>query len=114
MHEWSVCGHIMTQVTDIVHSEKVAVKSLTVSIGVMSGVDKACLEFAWDAMKQGTWAEKATLVIEEVPLEVLCRECQKKSMPLLPFLHCLHCHSTNVEIIAGRDLLLQSLEVCDV
>lgn len=115
MHEWSLCERIVEQVEDIVRQEKAAaVKTLTLSVGAMSGVERPCLEFAWEAMKKGTLVEKSVLEIEEVPVKILCNECHKSSMPELPFLHCLHCESLDIEIIEGRDLLLKHLEVYDV
>jgi hydrogenase nickel incorporation protein HypA/HybF len=87
------------------------VTSITVSIGSLSGVEADAVEFCFSVVAKGTPAEGARLVVERVPLTVKCGDCGRTSEngENLPF--CPKCNSAQVEIAAGREFLIKSMEV---
>ena len=50
--------------------------AIRLRIGALSGVVPEALEFAFEALRPGTLAEKAELAIESVPGAVLVRRLQ--------------------------------------
>lgn len=51
---------------------------LVLRVGVLSGVVPEALEFAFAALREGTPAAAAELVIERVPATVWCAACQRE------------------------------------
>ena len=112
MHELSLAGSLVTQIEAIAEREQATeVLSVTVRIGALAGVDRTAFEFAFPVVAEGSVAQGATLKIEEEQARVVCRECGSETHPELVFLHCEECGSTQVDIVAGRSFLIQSLEV---
>jgi hydrogenase nickel incorporation protein HypA/HybF len=82
-----------------------------VAIGALSGVEREPFEFCFPLAARGTPLEGARLEIEEVPVTVRCTTCQKDSHPEFGLIACALCGSSEVEITAGRDFIIRSLEV---
>jgi hydrogenase nickel incorporation protein HypA/HybF len=60
---------------------------------------------------EGTVAEGAELAIEDVPAAGRCRACGSESV-LTDFpLQCARCDGLDLEVIAGEELLVDSLEL---
>ena len=112
MHELSLSLALVAQVESAARAERASrVLSLRLAIGAISGVERSALEFAWPLAAEGTLASGATLVVEEVPLGIRCRACGKESNPELVLIRCAHCGGAEVDIVAGREFVLRSLEV---
>jgi hydrogenase nickel incorporation protein HypA/HybF len=88
-----------------------AVVSVTVNIGALSGVDRAAFEFAFPLVIEGTALADAALVIVQTPAEITCEQCGTHSQPALTRLCCAACGSRRVRVTAGRDFLIQSVEL---
>jgi hydrogenase nickel incorporation protein HypA/HybF len=111
MHELSIAVTMIEQIEQIMRDKGISVlDSITVTIGALSGVDDEAFEFAFPMAVEGTSLEGAKLCIVQQPVEVHCRNCQARTSPEPIYLRCLACGSTAVEIVSGRDLLIQSLE----
>lgn len=82
-------------------------------VGKLTAVVPEALSFCFDAIVQGGDLEGIALDLEEVPVRGLCLDCGSASeFEALGFL-CASCGSPRVQITAGRELLIDSLEVCD-
>jgi hydrogenase nickel incorporation protein HypA/HybF len=83
---------------------------LQLKIGVFSGVVDDSLRFSFEVASQGTKAEGAVLVVDNVPLRVRCVDCgrEKEIQPIL--FQCPLCGSRRVDIITGQELTLVSIE----
>jgi hydrogenase nickel incorporation protein HypA/HybF len=90
-----------------------SVDSVTVRIGKASGVLPASLEFAFNAVKENTIADKAKLVFEIIPVGGTCKACNKEfeSQDAPYVLSCPHCGSSEFEITKGREMEIVSLEI---
>jgi hydrogenase nickel incorporation protein HypA/HybF len=55
------------------------VESITVKIGLLSGIEPELLANAFSIAKLGTVAESAILNLETSPIKVRCLDCQKES-----------------------------------
>ena len=112
MHELSIAQALVEQVADIVRANRsrraIAVR---VRLGTFSGVVREALETAFPFAAEGSPAEGARLEIEEIPARVTCRQCGGTSQPDFPLLACAHCGANDVELVAGRELVLAAVEL---
>jgi hydrogenase nickel incorporation protein HypA/HybF len=80
-------------------------------VGKLSGVVPELLESAFDMYKKGTIAEKARLVIEEIPLRIRCRSCRAEARKDEFAFVCSSCRSTDIEILEGTEIFLEKIEL---
>lgn len=109
MHELAVAQ----SVADIAirHAEGRRVTRVGLRIGHLRQVVPSALEFSFTLVAEGTVLEGARLDMEMVPVIARCDRCEVTSeMREFPFL-CGSCHSSDVEIMAGDDLLVESLDL---
>lgn len=114
MHEFSIATSLLSIIAEeAVQFQGARVKTVTLKIGTLSGVVPEALEFAFQVLSEDTVAEGARLVIERVALRIECNDCGTASMPTDPYIICPCCGSGEVEIKAGRELEIESMEVED-
>lgn len=112
MHELSIAMSLVEQVEKVVREQNaVSVPRITVTVGQLSGVDPEALRGAFPLAAEDTPAAGAELVVELVAARVRCRACGQSSTPTAPFLFCVGCRSTEVDVEAGRELFIKSIEV---
>ena len=80
-------------------------------IGGLAGVQKECVQFYFDILKKGTRAEEARIEFSEVPGRLRCRGCGKEFEGGDSYWLCPECGSPGVEVVAGRDAYIESIEV---
>lgn len=112
MHEMSLACEVVDEVTRLAEAEgAVGVSRVTLELGALSGVERNAFEFAYPAAVEGTALARAELVLEEVAATVLCRMCERRTEPALPVLVCGACGSADVDVVAGRDFIIKSVEL---
>jgi len=80
-------------------------------IGEMTGVVAQSVQFYLDFLTKGTLAEGALVNLKMIPPKAQCRNCQQ-TFELKEFdWACPNCKSNGVEIIAGKELFVESIEV---
>jgi hydrogenase nickel incorporation protein HypA/HybF len=113
MHELSIALSIIDGVLE--ERERrgdVAVETIYVSVGPLSGVDRDALDFAYTVAREGTPLESSRLVIESVPVVVFCAACQAERSPVSDnHLACADCGAPAGEIVHGRELEIRALEI---
>jgi len=87
------------------------VHEIRLRIGALSGVVPDALQFAFEALADGTPAENAVLTIEHVPARFWCATCRQEFEAGNRFAECPGCHRSSGELRGGRELELASLEV---
>lgn len=87
-----------------------AIHVLHLRVGAMSGVVPEALEFAFVALKTGTLAAEARLVIERVPALATCRKCGREFTLEEAVFPCPHCESWESDLRQGRELELARIE----
>jgi hydrogenase nickel incorporation protein HypA/HybF len=87
------------------------VRSVHLRVGHLTGVIPESMRFCFEICARGTIAEGATLEIERVPVAIRCRDCDLESSAEDYQFQCTGCGGTNVEMIAGRELLVDEMEV---
>ncbi|MEO5355728.1 MAG: hydrogenase maturation nickel metallochaperone HypA [Nitrospirae bacterium YQR-1] len=112
MHELYIAQSILeTAVTHCMENGCSRIESVTVQVGLAAGVMSEALAFAFDALKGGTIAETAELIIEKITPQCVCKNCLEIFEPAEVFLtSCPNCLSSDVNITKGFELQLLQLE----
>ncbi|MDD4874170.1 MAG: hydrogenase maturation nickel metallochaperone HypA [Dehalococcoidales bacterium] len=87
------------------------VTSVSIVLGEMSGAVDQSVEFYFELMTRDTIAEGAKINFRKVPNRAKCRKCGNIFKPGGIFWECDKCHSMEMEIISGRELYVESIEV---
>src|SRR3970282_1377182 len=90
------------------------ITDIKLKIGEMSGVMPSALEFLFHIASKGTIAEGAVLHIEHIPLTARCSDCSETFRVKDYCFKCASCRGGNFRIIAGRELLIEEVEVDDI
>jgi len=80
-------------------------------IGEMSGFVPDCIQFYFDSLSKETIAQGAVLHFESVPVELRCRDCSIIFKSRDTLWSCPGCQGQSVEILKGRELYIESMEV---
>jgi len=85
--------------------------SVDVVLGEMSGAVDQCVELYFQLMTKDTIAEGAKLNFRKVPNRAKCRKCCNIFNIGDIFWKCDKCNSYEIEIISGKELYIESIEV---
>jgi hydrogenase nickel incorporation protein HypA/HybF len=111
MHELSIADAIVAVACEHAGGRRVAL--VEVRIGHLRQVVPGALELAFRLVAEGTVAEGAELVVEDVPARVACRACaavgRVDGFPLV----CPACGGLDVDVVAGEELHVEALELED-
>jgi len=112
MHELSITKTMLDLVVEQAQengAEKV--EGIHLVIGEMAGVVDDCVRFYFDFLSKGTIAEGARLSFRRVTPKARCRGCGKEfKLNGLDWI-CPHCQTTRIDIVEGKELYLESIEV---
>ena len=112
MHELSLCDDLLGQVIELAKLHRAeSVISITVNIGVLSGVEPSLLESAFTIGRVDTLAGNARLIVQEVPARVQCERCGAEADVSTNQLFCPVCLSHETRLISGNELILASVEM---
>jgi hydrogenase nickel incorporation protein HypA/HybF len=114
MHELAIAQNILEIVQQSVPEEQAQwVRWIRMRIGPLSGVVADSLAFCFEAVISETKMRKARLAIEQLPMILRCRDCQNEfETDNLAFL-CPACHSSNLELISGKEMDIVEIELID-
>ena len=112
MHELAITQSMLDIVLEQAEkAEAKKVERINLVIGEMTGVVKECVQFYVDFLSKGTIAEGADLSFTMIPSTARCQSCGKQ-FELKEFdWTCPYCQGQGVEIIAGKELFVESIEV---
>jgi hydrogenase nickel incorporation protein HypA/HybF len=109
VHELSIAEAIVAIAER--HAGGRTVTKVEVRVGHLRQVVPAALEFAFELVRQGTVLDGAELELEQVPARGRCRDCGvETTMAGFP-LACSACGGVDVELLAGEELQVESLEL---
>jgi len=113
MHELSVCRFLIRKAEEIAAEEGgKKIKLIGVHVGPLAGVEPELLERAFASAKIGTLAAEAELKIRNTPILAKCRKCGAESeLKSANLLTCALCHSGDLQLIGGNELMMASLEL---
>jgi hydrogenase nickel incorporation protein HypA/HybF len=115
MHELTVAIQIRRGLeTELASDEGTLVADVVrVQVGALSGIVPEALQFAWPhAVADSATLGSARLDIDWVDVQLLCVACNDVyTLTEFRSLRCPHCRSPDVEVIAGDELDIASVDV---
>lgn len=112
MHELSICSSI----ADIVarHAAGRPVSVINVRVGQLRQIVPGTLIYCWSLVSEGTPLAGSRIAVETVPARIRCRACAcTAEVGDRPDFGCGGCGSTDVEIVAGEEFLITSLDLTE-
>ncbi|MET7772284.1 hydrogenase maturation nickel metallochaperone HypA [Nocardia sp. NPDC005366] len=109
MHEMAITRSVIDAVCE--HAAGRRVHSVTVAVGGLCAVVPDAMRFCFELAAEGTVAEGASLEIVDVPGAAQCRDCGAEFVLTDPILLCPECGGVNVDVRAGQELRITSMEV---
>jgi len=112
MHEMAIAqGVLEIALENAARHDAKKITQIKLLIGAMTEVEPDSLKFCFSALAEGTLAAGAELEIATIPLVGRCRDCSREfDVEGFRFL-CPDCGSAGVEILSGRELRVEHLEV---
>jgi hydrogenase nickel incorporation protein HypA/HybF len=108
MHELALTGSIVASIRERLGDARVV--RVRLAVGRLTAVMPDAMRFAFEACTEGTALAGARLEIEEVPARGRCHGCGRESA-LDGVVALCSCGSADVEVLAGRELLIREVEV---
>ena len=108
MHELAITESVVQAVTE--RLPDATIRCVYLEIGPLSGVVTDSVRFCFDLVIAGTSLEGARLDIDEPSGRAHCVDCDTEFAVDDLILLC-PCGSANVEVLAGRQLRIRSVEV---
>lgn len=112
MHEFGITQEILSISKN--HAEKngaARVTKVVISVGRMTGVVEDCLRFYWDQLIKDTVVDGAELVVKDIPIRLKCISCGAENEVEDIALTCPSCESFGPEVTAGKELLVDTIEI---
>jgi hydrogenase nickel incorporation protein HypA/HybF len=110
MHELALADSLLQQVLRLAAEQGAArIVAIEVRCGVLQQVLPEALRLGFTALSADTAAAGAELTIAEEPLRIRCRPCRTEHAARVEDFRCPACGAANGEIMAGRDVILQSV-----
>jgi hydrogenase nickel incorporation protein HypA/HybF len=115
MHEMGIALQIVEIATASIpsNSGNVQVARVNLKIGKLAAVVPDSLRFCFDVAVKDTPLDGAKLAIEELPVVARCNDCDTQWTINGPAFRCESCDSGSLEIISGRELDIESIEIAE-
>jgi len=114
MHEVALARELLSLIREAGRAHAAArVTRARVEIGQLSCASPDALRFAFEALRVGTLADGCELVVERTPLRASCTSCGEALVADAKDPACPRCGRAPLEVLAGRELRLVSIEVED-
>ena len=112
MHELSITQSILSIALEKANEAKASkISKINLVIGELSGIVDDCVQFYFDILSKDTIAAEASISFHQPPTQLRCRNCSTVFSPRNGDWSCPGCHEQKIEIISGRELYVESIEV---
>jgi len=111
MHELSIIEDIFKTLLQVAKDNKLTkISTVKLKIGKMRQVIPETLSAAFDSVSKKTIVENATLDVKYIPIKAHCNDCSQDSLVKDLHFFCPKCNSTNINIIEGKEIILDSVD----
>ena len=112
MHEQSIVESLLALALENAEKEKAKkIIRLYLVVGELSGVVEDAVNFHFNFLSRDTIAEGASIFFMNMPAQFQCRNCKTTYSPEKQNYHCPNCGEQKVDIISGRELYLERMEI---
>jgi len=115
MHELTIAQNIVSIIEEELKKRdqlEARVNQVFFNTGRLNAVIPESLRHNFNRIKnEKPFLREAELVIKEIPIVIRCRDCGEESTIEEPIFMCQHCNSTNIEVISGKKMYIDSLEI---
>jgi hydrogenase nickel incorporation protein HypA/HybF len=112
MHELGIAINIVEVVQRHLPADKqMRVKKIFIRAGKLTAIYPPALETCVQVVARDTPVEGAELLIVQDPIRAQCRSCHAVSEFDEPPFVCAMCGQMQLDIVSGRDLFVESIEV---
>ena len=116
MHEMGIALQIIEIATASIpkDADNARVAKVNLKVGKLAAIVPESLRFCFDIIARDTPLSGAQLSMEEIPVVARCRECNHTWNITGSLFTCEKCKSGLVDILSGRELDIESIELVDV
>ena len=113
MHEMGLALEIFDMATASIPADMAGarVERINLAVGRMSAVVPESLRFCFEVARRDTPLDGAELCISEIPVRARCKTCEHQWTVEEPVFRCPACTGIAIEIVSGRELDIQSIEI---
>lgn len=119
MHELSMAEAIVETVLDVAKkNDAQEIVEVTIEVGELTMLNPEQVKFLLGVLAEDTLIEGAEIIIEDVPVEIKCRNCEftglantEGSDHYLAIVLCPKCDERNVEILKGRECNVKTIKI---
>jgi hydrogenase nickel incorporation protein HypA/HybF len=112
MHELAVTESLLKTACEFAENNQAnRVLSLNIIIGELSSIIDESVQFYWDMITENTLCHKAVLNFEKRPAKLRCRSCGNEFILDGELIPCPLCGSMQLNVQAGDEFLLDSIEI---
>jgi hydrogenase nickel incorporation protein HypA/HybF len=115
MHEMGIAMEIVNIATDSIPPDMQGARVVRVDlqVGRMSAIVPESLRFCFNIATKDTPLAGAELIIEEIPIEAKCNDCNHHWFIDEPVFVCEKCQSGSINLLSGRELDIKSIEIAE-
>ncbi|MBF0525481.1 MAG: hydrogenase maturation nickel metallochaperone HypA [Deltaproteobacteria bacterium] len=111
MHEMSIAQSMLEIVFEEAAKNGLAqVTRIGITVGKMSAVVPASLQFCFEILTKDSTPEGAVLASEALPVRCRCRTCGQTFDSDGFFFACPACQGNDVELVSGQELYIKEIE----
>lgn len=113
MHEMGVAMQIIEIATASIPGDMAdaQVEKVNLKVGKLSAIVPDSLRFCFEVAAQDTPLAGAELVINEIPVKARCNDCRHEWTVNEAVFSCPDCQGGSIELLSGRELDIESIEV---
>lgn len=115
MHEMGIAMQIVKIALDAIPEDagNHPVVRVNLKVGKLTAIVPDSLRFCFEIVTQDTPLSGATLEIEEIQVAAICQECGHQWTITGPAFVCPDCNGGRIEIVSGKELHVESIELAD-
>lgn len=112
MHELAITQCVLDMALEQAEKHNAGkVTKINLVVGELSGVVEECAQFYFRFLSKDTIASEATLAFERVPTRARCHDCDFTFALSESDWTCPKCESGSIEIVGGKELYMDSMEL---
>ena len=112
MHEQSIVSSLLSMVLkDAENNNARKIISIKLVVGELTGIEKDAVNFYFGFMAKNTIANGASLEFDYTKAQLRCRDCDIIFPRDKLNFNCPECGKKAIEIVGGRELYIESMEI---